>query len=245
MYIIYILCHLRTRVINSRTLLNYSDIYDIIVMVVNKLYVRMQIVMLDKILKLNKQTFHISDRDNYIESSVLIPILEYTDGLSVLYEIRSEKLKKQPNEICFPGGRIENDESPKFAAVRETSEELLIAAEAIEVISPSDILVTPFNTIIYPYIGMLKDYRGTFNGEVKEVFTVPLSFLLSHDPLCYYIDVNMHPSDDFPYNLIQKGKEYKWGKGKYPVYFYIYEDKVIWGITARITYDFIKNIKKA
>ncbi|MDD4833306.1 MAG: CoA pyrophosphatase [Lutispora sp.] len=200
--------------------------------------------MLNKILKLKNKTIDISDNSHYVESSVLVPIIESKNGLSLLYEIRSESLKKQPNEICFPGGKIEKGESKKNAAIRETTEELLISYEDIQFIGASDILVTPFNTIIYPFIGVLKDYKGTFNNEVKNVFTVPLSFLMSYEPTYFYLDVNMQPENDFPYHLIQKGENYKWGKGKYPVYFYIYEDKVIWGITARITYDFIKAIKE-
>jgi len=200
--------------------------------------------MFDKIIKLSKKDNSISDSNNCTKSSVLIPIIEKEDGLSLLYEIRSENLKKQPNEICFPGGRIEPGEAKDVAAKRETAEELLLKPENIEILGPSDILVTPFNTIIYPYIGILKGYNGTFNNdEVKEVFTVPLSFLLSHEPKCHYIDVNLKPREDFPYDMIQNGKKYKWGKGKYPVYFYLFENKIIWGITARITYDFIKNIK--
>lgn len=200
--------------------------------------------MLNKILKLKNKTIDISDNSHYVESSVLVPIIESKNGLSLLYEIRSESLKKQPNEICFPGGKIEKGESKKNAAIRETTEELLISYEDIQFIGASDILVTPFNTIIYPFIGVLKDYKGTFNSEVKNVFTVPLSFLMSYEPTYFYLDVNMQPENNFPYHLIQKGENYKWGKGKYPVYFYIYEDKVIWGITARITYDFIKAIKE-
>lgn len=213
-------------------------------MIVNNVYVRIYIVMLNKIMKLKNKTIDISDNSHYVESSVLVPIIESKNGLSLLYEIRSESLKKQPNEICFPGGKIEKGESKKNAAIRETTEELLISYEDIQFIGASDILVTPFNTIIYPFIGVLKDYKGTFNSEVKNVFTVPLSFLISYEPTYFYLDVNMQPENDFPYHLIQKGKNYKWGKGKYPVYFYIYEDKVIWGITARITYDFIKAIKE-
>lgn len=213
-------------------------------MIVNNVYVRIYIVMLNKIIKLKNKTIDISDNSHYVESSVLVPIIESKNGLSLLYEIRSENLKKQPNEICFPGGKIEKGESKKNAAIRETTEELLISYEDIQFIGASDILVTPFNTIIYPFIGVLKDYKGTFNNEVKNVFTVPLSFLMSYEPTCFYLDVHMEPENDFPYHLIQKGQKYKWGKGKYPVYFYIYEDKVIWGITARITYDFIKAIKE-
>jgi len=39
--------------------------------------------------------------------------------------------------------------------------------------------------------------------------------------------------------MIQKGRDYPWGKGQYPVYFYTYEDKIIWGLTARIINNFV------
>lgn len=200
-------------------------------------------MVLKKMLDLKNRNSDISDKKNYIRSSILIPIIEKADDLLLLFEIRSQNLKQQPNEICFPGGRIEGEENGLAAAVRETSEELCIPSEKIKIIGPSDTLVTPFNNIIYAYVGILNDYRGTFNDEVSEVFTIPLSFLLTQKPLCHYIDVNMHPKKDFPFHLIQNGKDYKWSKGKYPVYFYMYEDKVIWGITARIIYDFISLIK--
>lgn len=200
--------------------------------------------MFDKIIKSSKKNIDISDTINCLKFSVLIPIIGKEKDLSLLYEVRSENLASQPNEICFPGGRTEPGEANEEAAKRETIEELLLKPENVEILGPSDILITPFNTIIYPYIGIIKSYNGTFNkDEVKEVFTVPISFLLSNEPLCHYIDVSLIPRDDFPYDLIQNGRNYKWGKGKYPVYFYLYEDKIIWGITARITYDFIKNLK--
>ncbi|NLM43563.1 MAG: CoA pyrophosphatase [Clostridiales bacterium] len=200
--------------------------------------------MLDRILKFKTKPISISECDNYTEFSVLIPILINKNNYELLYEIRSENLKNQPNEICFPGGKIEKGESKEEAAKRETVEELLIDSDDVNIIGPSDIMVTPFNTIVYTYVGIIKNYEYTYNNdEVKEVFTVPLSFFLYNEPQCHYIDVSLAPQNDFPYHLIQKGKDYRWGKGKYPVYFYIYKDKIIWGITARITYDFIKYIR--
>ena len=200
--------------------------------------------MLDRILNFKTKPISISECDNYTEFSVLIPILINKNNYELLYEIRSENLKNQPNEICFPGGKIEKGESKEEAAKRETVEELLIDSDDVNIIGPSDIMVTPFNTIVYPYVGIIKNYEYTYNNdEVKEVFTVPLSFFLYNEPQCHYIDVSLAPQNDFPYHLIQKGKDYRWGKGKYPVYFYIYKDKIIWGITARITYDFIKYIR--
>lgn len=59
--------------------------------------------MLKKVLNLKNRNADISDSKNYIKSSVLIPIIIDNDSLSLLFEIRSENLRKQPNEICFPG----------------------------------------------------------------------------------------------------------------------------------------------
>jgi len=200
--------------------------------------------MLDRILYFKTKTLSISGSNNYTEFSVLIPILENKNDYELLYEIRSENLKNQPNEICFPGGKIEKGESKEDAAIRETVEELLLDYNDVDIIGPSDIIVTPFNIIVYPYVGIIKNYNYTYNeDEVKEVFTVPLSFFLNNEPQSHYIDVKLIPGNDFPYDLIQNGKDYRWGKGKYPVYFYMYKDKIIWGITARITYDFIMHIK--
>ncbi|MDD2481667.1 MAG: hypothetical protein PHF82_06015, partial [Lutispora sp.] len=63
-------------------------------MIVNNVYVRIYIVMLNKIMKLKNKTIDISDNSHYVESSVLVPIIESKNGLSLLYEIRSESLKK-------------------------------------------------------------------------------------------------------------------------------------------------------
>ncbi len=194
--------------------------------------------------KLKNRKGNISDCDSSRQFSVLIPIVESSEGHSLLFEVRSEKLNQQPNEICFPGGGIEASEDSIKAAIRETSEELLLPEEKVCILGELDILITPFNTIIYPFTGILTDYKGTFNpDEVKETFAVPLSFLMETEPLCHYIDVQMMPGDDFPYEMIQQGIDYPWRRGKYPVYFYVYDGKIIWGITARIIKNFIDILK--
>lgn len=196
--------------------------------------------------RFRNRKINISDRNSYGEFSVLVPIVEVNGNEALLFEVRSEKLNRQPNEICFPGGQIEGHENNMSAAVRETSEELLIPKESIEVYGELDTLVTPFNTIIYPFLGAIRDYSGTFSTEeVKETFTVPLSYLMETEPLCHHIDVEMRPGDDFPYELIQQGTNYPWKRGKYPVCFYAYNDRIIWGITARIIKNFIDIIKNS
>lgn len=61
--------------------------------------------------------------------SVLVPLVEGEGGLSLLYEVRAGSLRRQPGEVCFPGGRLEGAESPEECALRETWEELGIPRE--------------------------------------------------------------------------------------------------------------------
>lgn len=200
--------------------------------------------MIADLKKLKNRIPAVCGRDLCKEFSVLVPIVERDGEHHLVYEVRSESLNNQPNEICFPGGRIENLEQSVNAAVRETSEELLIPRDSIEVAGELDTLVTPFNSVIYPYAGILHDYNGTYNSdEVKEIFYVPLSYLMETQPLCHYIDIEMRPREGFPYEMIQEGKNYPWAKGRYPVYFYTYNERIIWGITARITHNFIELLR--
>ncbi len=90
------------------------------------------------------------DEEQYRKYAVLIPLINTVDGYDVLFEVRSSKLRHQPREICFPGGRMEAGESSQVAAVRETMEELLLPKENISVIAPMDIFISPF----YLYISI-------------------------------------------------------------------------------------------
>lgn len=186
----------------------------------------------------------VCDHSECREYSVLIPIIKKEGKESILFEVRSHELVRQPSEICFPGGKIEHEETRLQAAVRESCEELLIDEGCIKVLGEIDTLVTPFNTVIYPFTAKLEGYNGTFSRqEVEEVFAVPIDFLMHHDPICSYLDVQMAPREDFPFEKIQYGRQYPWARGKYPVYIYEYEGKVIWGITARVLRNFIEIIK--
>ncbi len=177
-------------------------------------------------------------------SAVLVPLVEQNGELHVLFEVRSSSLHSQPGEICFPGGVVEAGETKREAALRETEEELLVEQNQIELLGPLDVLVTPGGVDIWPYLGILKDYQGTFSeAEVDHVFTVPLSWFLEQEPECYQTTVITVPEENFPFELIPDGREYRWRRGQYDVYFYRNAQGIIWGMTAKILHSFLCMIK--
>lgn len=178
--------------------------------------------------------------------SVLIPIIEIEKELNILYEVRSKNLRNQPGEISFPGGRIEENETPRKTALRETSEELLIDESDIEILMDGDFLINPYHAIIYSSIGKINvdiEKIRPSKDEVDEIFYVPLKYFMENEPKTYELDLVVKSSDDFPYDLIPNGKDYNFKRGIDKVHFYNYKDKIIWGFTAKMTYELIKKLK--
>ena len=175
--------------------------------------------------------------------SVLVPLVETEDGLCLLYEVRAEKLKQQPGEICFPGGRVEGAETYKDCALRETVEELGVCYDDIRVINQLDTLYAYSNFNMYCFLGVLDAAvvervisEELYNKEeVKEIFLLPLSFLLENEPLVYESDVVQVIPEDFPYDLINFPNGYKWRHGSNEIPIYKYKDYILWGLTARIS----------
>jgi len=115
--------------------------------------------------------------EKFRQYAVLIPLINISGVMHLIFEKRSNKLKRQPGEICFPGGKLEENETLQECAVRETEEELLVFQNQIEVIGPGDVYISPFNLMIHPYIGVIREYENTFStDEVEEIIKVPIDF---------------------------------------------------------------------
>ncbi|MEH7110459.1 NUDIX hydrolase [Bacillus sp. JJ1764] len=198
------------------------------------------------IAKLKQHIPTILGSKNFSKYAVMIPLILKEDGVHVLFEVRSLELRRQPGEICFPGGRIDaNDSDEKAAAIRETMEELGLSSNEIQEVYPLDYMVSPFGMIVYPFAGFISEHAQIkLNpAEVGEVFSVPLSFFFEKEPEIYQIELKMEPEENFPFDLIVGGENYNWRTRGMKEYFYLYEDKTIWGLTARILSHFIELIR--
>jgi coenzyme A diphosphatase NUDT7 len=182
------------------------------------------------------------------ESAVLLPLLKGKNGWEILFEVRSRKLNWQPGDICFPGGhRDEGDSSREATAVRETREELGLAAEDIQVLGPLEYFYAPMGPIIFPYAGIItaKSSYQLSTGEVDEIFTAPVKELLAIQPSTAKSTMGIKYGPGFPPQLGYK-ENTKWRETyQYDLLFYPYEGHVIWGITARVLHNFLKRLQEA
>lgn len=196
--------------------------------------------------KVKDRVPEVMDNRSFSKFAILLPLIEKDGEIHILFEVRSHQMRSQPGEICFPGGRIDKeDESEEDAAVRETMEELGIERRQISDIFPLDYIVSPFGMIVYSYAGIIDaDVEFQPNPpEVDSLFTVPLSFFLEKDPKVYRINFDIQPEESFPYDLIAGGENYNWRTRQVDEFFYLYEDKVIWGLTAKILTHFMEIIR--
>lgn len=180
--------------------------------------------------------------------AVLVPLVEQGGEYFLLYEVRAKSLRRQPGEVCFPGGRMEEGETAVQCAVRESGEELGIPGEAIEVLGELDFVAYRDNSVLYPVLGILSQ-EGFRNirpnsDEVEETFLVPLDYLLQTPPMEYEYELIPTPAKNFPYELLNIPKDYKWRHGYENVAVYPWEGKAIWGMTGRITRHLVQLLKE-
>ena len=168
------------------------------------------------------------------EFAVLIPLVKRADGLHLLFEKRSRNIK-QPGDICFPGGRIEEGESITECALRETDEEIGITD--VEVIGQFDSILEVNRITMHTVVGVITEEsikNARINpDEVADIFTVPLDFFASAEPMSHTVRI-IQDTADFPYEETGIRKDYKWRVGHQEIFIYHYENRIRWGLTARI-----------
>ena len=145
-------------------------------------------------------------------AAVLVPIVRRDDAPTVLFTRRTDHLKSHSGQISFPGGRIEErDESPEAAALRETSEEIGLAAADVEVIGRLNMRETGTGYRVFPVVGMTVPPLALVpdEHEVAEIFEVPLAFLV--DPANHRFETRVSGNVERQFYAIPYGSYFIWG----------------------------------
>ena len=170
--------------------------------------------------------------------AVLVPLVEKDGEAHLLFEVRSQHVA-QPGEICFPGGHMEGSESAEECALRETEEELGIPRSAIHPIARLD-KMSGSRGVIYPLLARVDSEAVAAMKadpwEVADTFLVPVDFFIEQKPRLYRFpfrpEMGEHKQE---FNeLIGHPDGYPWKMGKDVQPLWIYENHVIWGLTAKI-----------
>ena len=146
------------------------------------------------------------------DAAVLVPLIVWEAGLSVLLTRRTSHLSDHAGQIAFPGGRIEAwDASAESAALREAEEEVGLQPEAVEVVAQLDTYLTVTGYRVTPIVGLLAP-PGNLRPddyEVAEVFEVPLGFFL--DPKAKQMHSRRDGDRERLYYAFPYGDYYIWG----------------------------------
>jgi 8-oxo-dGTP pyrophosphatase MutT (NUDIX family) len=115
-------------------------------------------------------------------ASVLVPLVQRPEGLSVLLTRRTDHLRDHAGQISFPGGRREPEDADDVAtALREAKEEIGLDPAQVEILGSLATYTTVTRFEVTPVVALLaRAPRLTLDAfEVAEAFEVPLAYLMN------------------------------------------------------------------
>ena len=158
------------------------------------------------------------------KAGVFIGILyhdEYINNPEIIFTLRSTKLSTHSGEVSFPGGKWDEQDKNLFeTALRESNEEINLNTKDVVLAGSLNYLVSKHKIEVNPYVGLITKKQNLLdNDEIEKIFTVPLEFLTDKK------NVKLHKIERKNRNVIVPS--------------WVYNDQIIWGLTAMITADFV------
>ena len=161
------------------------------------------------------------DKSRVRYSSVLFLLFPYKGEIYTCLTKRNSAMKNHPGQISFPGGKIEEGESPELTALREAEEEVGISPDKVKILGRlSELYVHVSKFSISPYVGWV--------DEKPE-------FILNKDEAEKLI---LFPIQEFAKNPKLAHMELETVTGSLVVPYYPFEGEVVWGATAMIIAEF-------
>ncbi len=147
-------------------------------------------------------------------AAVMIPILK-KQGFPILYTLRSRHLRHHAGQFSFPGGVVEEGETPWQAALREAHEEIGLEAAAVTRLGRISDAYSPRGYHIECFVALVDAFEPTLNEEEVE----------------RVIEVDMHQLFDS-----SRHAEKPWGPNpERLVHYFEFDEGLVWGVTGKIT----------
>jgi len=148
-----------------------------------------------------------------VDAAVLVAITNRAEP-GVILTVRREHMRTHAGQIAFPGGRLDAGEDAVAAALREAHEEILLEAEAVDVVGSIEPYRTVTGYVVTPVIGVIPpDLPLTpHEHEVADWFEAPLAFILD-------------PANHVRQTALFQGRERHY-------YEIVWNGRRIWGATA-------------
>lgn len=160
------------------------------------------------------------------EAAVLIPVVGGPEP-SLVFTVRTDTLSSHKGQIAFPGGKVDAGESPEQAALRETHEEIGLDPSLVRIIGELDTTPTFVSGYtVTPFVGWIDETPELTPNprEVAKVLRVPVGALGEG---------------------IRREAGFRHKDRSFPTEAWVWEDNVIWGVTARILRTFLNHLADA
>lgn len=140
----------------------------------------------------------------------------------LLFIKRASSLRKHAGQMGFPGGVVETvDDSLLDAGFREAEEEVALARDSVEVISPLPVAEVPSGFQLHPYFVATNQQEFRIQqSEVESLHLVSMVDLLT----C-------------PFRLEFK----EWHSRMWRVVYFDLDDLCVWGVTGRIVEHLLRS----
>jgi len=164
-------------------------------------------------------------------AAVLVPMLRQDSEWQLLYILRAKVHGDMHSaQVAFPGGRLDPGETrAEQAALREAKEEIALDSARVHLLGNMEDFVTISNYQVTPVVGVIPwptELRPD-PREVQRAFTIPLAWLAD------------------PANREERERASPDGQVLNVVYFKQYDREILWGVTARITQNFLRALELA
>ena len=161
------------------------------------------------------------------DASVLIPIVGASEP-TLIFTVRTDTLPSHKGQIAFPGGSADpEDASPIETALRETHEEIGLEPTRVDVLGRLDSFPTFVSGfVVTPVVGWL-DHEPDLVPNPAEVATI------LHVPVAELSEE------------IRSEAGFSHQEKTYPTEAWVWQDNVIWGVTARIVRSFLWSLSQA